>query len=273
MITLTTDFGYRDPFVGMMKGVIATIASDIRVEDITHGIGAHSITEGSLAIGTSYRYYPDGTVHVVVVDPGVGSTRAPIIVSADHHLFVGPNNGVLTSVIKEHEASEGGVKAWKITNTEYTLKSPGNTFHGRDVFSPIAAWLALGKLPDEMGEPLDEGLVTLPFSQPSLEDNRITGEVIHVDTFGNAISNIKAADVEHLKVYVGDKPLKVRIMDARASLVGHYAAASSAVVGQAACSTPYALVNSSGLVEIFCYQGNVAEALGIQTGEQVVVSV
>ena len=258
MITLTTDFGLADPFVGQVKGVIFSIAPEARIIDITHGIRAHDIREAALAIAASYRYFPRGTVHLAVVDPGVGSSRAPIILKACGHYFVGPDNGIFTLVARAcPDASH-----WRIKSDVVKRKSPGNTFHGRDLFAPVAARLELGEDPSGFSEGTTEGplgLVTLPFSEPMREGHVINGEVIHVDVFGNAITNISAADVAALRQEIGTA-LVAEAAGERCPLVGYYAEAVSG---------PHALVNSDGRLEIFLFEKSAAEALGLSVGSPV----
>lgn len=255
MITLTTDFGYSDPFVGQMKGAILGINPRAVISDITHGIRAHDIREASLAVEDSHRCFPRGAVHVVVVDPGVGSSRRPVILSAGGHFFVGPDNGVFTSIIKSYP----GLSAVHITATRYFLKSPGATFHGRDVFAPVAAWLSRGTKPEEFGTPA-VGLVTLDLPSASLEEGVLRGEVIHIDAFGNCITNIMTG---HLETLPAGGPLSVRIKGMALDVLDHYARAED--------GEPHALINSSGRLEIFVNTKSAAGEFGITRGEKVVV--
>src|SRR5215471_82355 len=143
IITLTTDFGLSDPFVGIMKGVIFGIVPGAKVVDITHDIGSYDVLEGAFLIESAYRYFPEGTVHVVVVDPGVGSARRPIAAAAHGHVFVGPDNGVLSAVFEN--------EVYHITNRRLFLDSVSQTFHGRDIFSPVAAYIAKGAPIESVG--------------------------------------------------------------------------------------------------------------------------
>ncbi len=255
MITLTTDFGYSDPFVGQMKGVMLGIDPRAVISDITHGIRAHDIREASLAVEDSHRYFPRGAVHVVVVDPGVGSARRPVILSAGGHLFVGPDNGVFTGVVKSYP----GLRAVHITEERYFLKSPGATFHGRDVFAPVAAWLSKGMAPEKFGNPA-AGLATLDLPSPALEEGVLRGEVIHIDNFGNCITNIMTG---HLETLPARGPLSVRVKGMDMDVLDHYARAED--------GEPHALINSAGRLEIFVNAKNAAGEFGIATGEKVVV--
>ncbi|MFC1770092.1 S-adenosyl-l-methionine hydroxide adenosyltransferase family protein [Nitrospirota bacterium] len=259
MITLTTDFGYVDPFVGMMKGVILGIAPESSIVDITHGITAHNIKEATISIASSHKYFPPGTIHVVVVDPGVGTERRPIIVSAHGQRFVGPDNGVFTGVI----ASDTGAKVYEITAIDYFLKTPGgisSTFHGRDVFSPVAAWLSKGKKPSDFGSIITEHTM-LDLPSPTHKDGMITGEIIHIDTFGNAITNISINDIESLRK---NTTIHVRFLDTEAGVVSCYA--------EGECTVPRTLINSSGQLEVFINSGNAAKLLNLSIGTPVTVS-
>jgi S-adenosylmethionine hydrolase len=259
IITLTTDFGYRDPFVGIMKGVILGINPSARITDITHGISPHNVIEAALLTGESYRYFPKGTIHVVVVDPGVGSGRRPILAEADGHFFVGPDNGVFTKVF---DLSPEPPEVIHLTEEKYFLQAGGSTFHGRDVFAPAAAWLSTGMKKEDFGGPVTD-YVTLPLPSPRVGEEGITGEVIHIDRFGNAITNIRGEDMNSLfgstlapRVKVGDKELDLKRF-----------------YEEAEDNEPHTLVNSSGYLEIFVYRGNAAWALGVDVGEKVTVKV
>lgn len=254
MITLTTDLGYKDPFVGMMKGVILGINPDVRIIDITHGIGRHNIMEAALVVSESYGYFPGKSIHIVVVDPGVGSNRRPILVEADMHLFIGPDNGVFSKIFKSCKDHQ----VMHITSGHYFLQSPGSTFHGRDVFAPVAAWLSKGVTLENFGERITD-YVKFMFPDPSAAGGRVNGEVIHIDRFGNVITNISKQDIET----IGSGPLKVLVKDRHIDIKNYYSEAGD--------REPHALINSSGLLEIFIYMGNASNALNIKTGDPVSV--
>lgn len=258
MITLTTDFGYSDSFVGQMKGVILSMIPEAGITDITHGIRAHDVRAAALSISSSYRYFPKGSVHVAVVDPGVGSSRAPMILEACGHYFVGPDNGIFTLV--KRDCPE--VKAWRIKPEGIELESPGSTFHGRDLFAPVAARLDIGDFPSEFCEPL-EGIVTLAFPEPVREAGAVTGEVIHIDVFGNAITNIGASEISAIAGEDGGR-LVAEAGGERCPLVSYYAEAVSG---------PHALVNSNGHLEIFLFEKNAAADLGLNIGSHVKLTV
>lgn len=254
MITLTTDFGYSDSFSGQMKGVMLSIYPESRIIDITHGIRAHDVRAAALSIAASHRYFPKGTVHVVVVDPGVGSSRAPMILEACGNYFVGPDNGIFTLIKKDCPRA----RAWRINPEGVELESPGKTFHGRDLFAPVAARLDMGDFPSEHCEPM-EGIVTLAFPESRRAGDILKGEVVHLDAFGNAITNINASDIEALRTEAGE-PLAAEAGDSRCPLVGYYAEAVSG---------PHALVNSDGLLEIFIFEKSAASALGLEPGSEI----
>jgi S-adenosylmethionine hydrolase len=189
IITLTTDFGTSDHFAGVLKGVILGICPDAAVVDISHEVRPFEISQGAFLIAQAYPYFPPKTVHVAIVDPGVGSARRPILVEAAGQYFIGPDNGVLAMVYTgiDHRVRE-------ITNSKYFLHPVSRTFHGRDIFSPAAAWLASGVRPASIGKRIDDHL-KIEFYKPQRTAKRIwTGTVLHVDRFGNLITNFHVED-------------------------------------------------------------------------------
>lgn len=183
IITLLTDFGLKDAYVGIVKGVILKIFPSAKIVDITHEIEPHNILQASFILAGSWRYFPDGTVHMAVIDPGVGGARRAILVVNKNHFFIGPDNGIFSQVIDDK------AKVYHLTKKEFFLPKISQTFHARDIFAPASAWLAKGKEPEEMGEPItDPTLLNLP--KPKKEQGKIIGEVIYVDRFGNLITNI-----------------------------------------------------------------------------------
>lgn len=203
IITLTTDFGLKDHYVGVMKGVMLSVNENARPVDVTHCIDSHDVRAGSFIIGNSYRYFPEKTVHLVVVDPGVGSERRPIAVLADGHFFVGPDNGVFSSVIRSCE----DFSAREIKNLDYCLKEINSTFHGRDIFAPVAAHLSLGVPFSEIGPQVHNPEV-LPRDGYSVKGNEIRGTVVYTDKFGNLVTSIPTeavGDRSGVSVTVGGK--------------------------------------------------------------------
>ena len=236
IITLLTDFGLKDPYVGILKGVIHAIAGahvspstgkateplsltlratdhfclrtnltrndqGVTIIDITHDVEAQDVREGAFLIEEYYRFFPVGTVHVAIVDPTVGSDRRSIILSKDHYLFVGPDNGIFTLIMGDDP------EVYLIENPSFMLKDISSTFHGRDIFAPAAAYLSKGVQPSAFGEHITDP-VRLQNVFPSVERNTLKGEVVRFDHFGNAITNIK---VDYLKDFLRERPFEVRI--------------------------------------------------------------
>ncbi len=188
IITLTTDFGLKDYYVGAMKGVIFSINPDARIIDISHEIPAHDVFYGAFTLRNLYRYFPEGTIHVAVVDPGVGGKRKPVVVRADRNIFVGPDNGIFTFIYRESKS----VKVVEVTNSQYMLSNVSSTFHGRDIFAPAAAHLSLGVSVEDLGKRARKP-VELPIKEPIVSKNEIIGEFIHEDIFGNLVTNIPSS--------------------------------------------------------------------------------
>lgn len=185
IITLTTDFGLDDHYIGVMKGVILGINSDAVITDITHGIPKYDIFKAAFTVRNSYKYFPKDSIHIVVVDPEVGSERKPIVVESEQSVFIGPDNGVFSFILEENN----GISIVEITNPKYMLSDVSDTFHGRDIFAPVAAHLSLGLNINELGENIQSpNLLNLP--EPTTTEYEIVGEVIYEDSFGNLITNI-----------------------------------------------------------------------------------
>ena len=260
VITLLTDFGGSDPFVGVMKGVILGINPDAVVVDLCHGTTAHDPSEAAFLLATSYRYFPKGTIHVAVVDPGVGGPRRPILATCDGHLFVGPDNGLLGPI-----AERGGPSSVRaITAVRYFLQPVSATFHGRDIFAPVAGHLSLGAEPDRFGHPIEDYIrLTLP--RPSQCGARsIKGEILHIDRFGNLVTNIATDDLERLASGGPITALQVEIAGRTIPIVAYYA--------QVAPGAPGAVIGSADYLEIFVHQGDASRLLRAGRGAELVVS-
>jgi len=211
IITLTTDFGSNDHFVGVMKGVILEIVPEAQIVDICHSVQSFDVLDGALTISQAYSYFPSRTVHVVVVDPGVGTARRPILASCDKYHFVAPDNGVLSLVYGREER----MHVRHITAEHYFLQPVSNTFHARDIFAPVAAWLAKEVDSQKFGDEIDE---YVRFSAPkpkAVGEGRLRGVVLKVDRFGNIVTNITpkdapmifGADAKAFKIVVGSREI------------------------------------------------------------------
>lgn len=257
VITLATDFGHLDPYVGVMKGVILGIVPDAVLVDITHELPSHDLLEAAWLVDTYYRYFPPRTVHVVVVDPGVGSPRRPLLVVTDRYYFVGPDNGVLTAVLRQ-----GSPQVIHVTASHYFLPQLSATFHGRDVFAPVAAWLAHGTQIHHFGEPVTDYRL-LDWPTPRLVGDLILeGQVLHLDRFGNAITNITQADLDRLLGKRDNPRFKIVAK-------GHEIHGLKAYYAQAAPEELAAILGSAGTLELFVYMGSAAERFGLQRGDPV----
>ena len=256
IITLTSDFGLRDPFVGVMKGRILASAPAARIVDLTHEIVAHWPAEAGFWIARSYPYFPRGTVHVAVVDPGVGTTRDIAMVRVDDHLFLAPDNGLLAEVA----AQSPSARLWHLNMDALGplgVKRPSATFHGRDIFAPVAAALATAACSaDSIGRPVKE-LVPGWVDEPILGLDRITGVVITIDHFGNLITNITHTACERFLdpvVHAGKLVLPLR-----------------RTYGDVKPGDPVALINSFGVLELAVAEGRATDVLGLARGAPVTV--
>ena len=257
LVTLLTDFGDRDYFVASMKGVILGINPRTRITDLSHHVSPHDIESAAYLLKAAYRYFPDGTVHIAVVDPGVGTSRRPLLVSTSRYHFVAPDNGVLSYIYQD----ELSLEVRQIENKQYRLDSEGTTFDGRDLFAPAAAWLTKGQPPGSFGR-LIQDYVRLPIPEPSVEGGVLTGRIVYVDHFGNLISDINPFHLRELQGVTRRSTVTIRIAGvAIERLVKSYAGGSKGV--------PSALINSNGQVEVFLQEGSAAEFLKCGQGERI----
>ena len=254
VITLTTDFGLRDPFVGIVKGVLLSICPSARLVDLTHDLPPQDVLGGGLALEAAVPFFPPGTVHLAVVDPGVGTARRPIAVRTAGHYLVGPDNGVFTF------AFEGAVgwTAVALSAPEYRLPEISRTFHGRDLFAPAAAYLAAGVPLERLGPPVTDP-ARLPRPGCRLEGGELVGEVLDADRFGNLMTSIPAARLEEIP---GRGPFALAV--AGRVLPGPVEAYAEGGEGE-----PAVIVGSTGRLEIFVRAGNARERLGIGRGAPV----
>ncbi len=251
IITLYTDFGQSDPYVAIMKGVILSINPGAKIVDVTHQIPAGSIQEGGLIIKESYTYFPPGTVHVGVIDPDVGGKRRPIAMFADNYLFVGPDNGLFSAIIE----SQGFAAVIHLKEKKYWMPDISPTFHGRDIFAPVAAHLSLGVNPSLMGEKIDNP-TTLAYPSPRKNNSDIVGEIIRVDHFGNLITNINR---EHLSPFLASKDLIIKVGGLTLKKI-------STTYNDVPDGQPLALIGSSNLLEIAINMGRAIDYLGREYG-------
>lgn len=262
IITLTTDFGLKDPFVGIVKGVILGINPDVHIIDISHNINRYNILDASQTILMSYRFFPRETIHVVIVDPGVGSGRRPILVVTDDCYFIGPDNGIFTPIYEE--TLIGSLTVIHLNSSHYFLPMKGSTFHGRDIFAPAAAWLSRGIGSLKLGEEITD-YVKIPSMKSTIDGNKtIKGNVITIDIFGNAITNIKKDDFEKLSVNFSKEKMKIFYKDRMVDIVDYYAEAGASVL--------YALFNSFGNLELFTYKDSASEKFDIKIGDSVSIT-
>ena len=270
-IVLTTDFGAASPYAGVLHGVVLRINPSATIVDLTHQIQSQNIRQGSFILGTNYRFFPEGSIHVAVVDPGVGTDRQPLMLVTPTARFLAPDNGLLSYVLGDHlkeappepglVALPSDCAAYYLTNSRYWLSPVSHTFHGRDIFAPVAAHLSLGVSPVQLGEPARE-IVWLPTPQPTRRGNNLTGEVLYADHFGNLVTNIPARELT-------DAPsLEVEIKGRR---INHLSRTfHDQEPGQE--GSLLALVGSHGYLEIAVPDGNASLILGAGTGEPVHVA-
>lgn len=270
IVTLTTDFGYDDAYVAAVKGAILNINPEANIVDVSHSIKPHDILQAAFILSAAYRYFPKNTVHVAIVDPGVGSERRGIILKTSPAIFVAPDNGILSYVIDEifsvesgslaedsHELKEivfkKGLEAAAITDPRFWRHPVSPTFHGRDIFAPVAAGLSLGISPYEFGEKINS-LHVLPIPKPALDANgSLVGRVLHVDRFGNLITNVRSSSLP-------GKNVVIEVAGYCIEGISDYYAQKDGIM---------AVSGSSGYLEISLRDGRACDYLGIVVGELV----
>ncbi len=249
LITLLSDFGTQDTFVGVMKGVIQSIAPDATMVDLTHHVPSQNVLAGAFALKTAYSYFPPGTIHLAVVDPGVGGGRQPLAAQIGDYLYVCPDNGLLSYIL----ARETAHRAVTLDNPRYRLPQVSRTFHGRDIFAPAAACLAAGVTLEALGTPV-ERLLTLPLPRPDIMADQILAHVLYIDVFGNVFLDV----TEDMTKGWGELEA-----DIRGVTVG--GPADSYV--QVPEGSPVAIFGSSGHLEIAVRNGNAARRFGLRVGD------
>lgn len=252
IIALLTDFGLKDNYVGLMKGVILKINPQVNIVDITHGIGRHNIREAAFLLRASFPYFSPGTIFVAVVDPGVGSERRPIAIQTDNYYFLGPDNGVLSLAGKKDRIKA----AVALENKKYFLENVSSTFHGRDIFASCAAHLARGVSFFSLGEQI-ERIGELEISPPQVKNDKIIGEIIYCDAFGNLITNIT---LQQLLAYAGEGGFI-------ATLKGKTITRVYSFYAQADSEEPFFIEGSFGYLEISLNQRGAKEYFSLESGE------
>jgi S-adenosylmethionine hydrolase len=257
-IVLLTDFGHADGYAGILHGVIAKIAPEVRVIDLAHGVPPFDLLQANLILYRACPYFPKGSIFVVVVDPGVGGSRNPILVETDHHYFIGPDNGVFTLALSEQKVKN----IFLLQDKKFFLTEISSTFHGRDIFAPAAAHLARGTAGKEFGPPLPDYL-RLADLEPKQTGDRLSGKIISIDRFGNAVTNLKKS---FLKRFFPDLKISASVAAVHRLPLRHTHYAEGKA-GEALL-----LFGSSALLEIAVYQGSAAEKLDLKLGDEVEIS-
>src|SRR5512137_2869168 len=262
IITLTTDYGTRDSFVASMKGIILKTNPQVEFIDITHEIAPQDVWEAAFTLKSVYNQFPKGTVHLAVVDPGVGSGRRPLIVVTEGYYFVGPDNGLFSMVYRDAER----LRVHHITAGHYFIANPGPTFHGRDIFAPVTASLTKGVPSWNFCDQITD-FVKLNVPMTKRTDNSIDGHVVHDERFGNVITNITYKDLQSL-IPEGGKMGAVSV-----TFMGKEIKGMKKFYAEAAQGEPAAIINSSGQLEIFLFRQNARTVLAVKRGEGVRLTV
>ena len=258
IVTLLTDFGAQDYFVGAMKGVILSLNPDATIVDITHEIPPQDIHAAAFNLLASYKEFPAGTIHLAVVDPGVGSDRRAILVECANQLFIGPDNGLFSWITER----EGKFSAWQITAEQFFRNPVSPTFHGRDVFAPVAAALSNGVAPGELGPPL-ENIVRLPPLLPRPAADGLEGSIIHIDRFGNCVTNFTSEHINEAGIAAG---AKLMVTNKEITSIRRFFADQSASNDEL-----FMLVGSAGFVEIAAQNASAAAVLSARRGDSVLL--
>lgn len=261
IISLITDFGQENHFVGVIKGVILNINPDVEIVDITHQVGSYDIFDAAFTLAQSYKYFPTDTIHMVVVDPGVGTARRPLLARSMNYKFVAPDNGVLSLVYEKEE----NLEVRHITSDHYFMNPVSNTFHGRDIFAPVVGWLSKWVEVDKFGEVIED---YAKFSAPKpkrIDEKLLKGVALKVDKFGNIITNITPEDVPQL---FSENPPPFRIIINQQEITRLNLAYS---MGKP--SEIFAIVGSSGFIEICTNRGSASKMLNANRGAEVGVMI
>lgn len=260
IITLLTDFGAEDAYVGVMKGAILSINPSAVVVDVCHYIDPQDLIEAAFLITSAYRYFPKGTVHIIVVDPGVGGNRSIVAVKLSGHIFLAPDNGVLTLLMDEGEV--GSIV--RVENTRYFLNSISRTFHGRDIFAPVGSHISNGVPIEKLGPRLDmQNLIRLSIPRPYISNNNeLTGTIVSIDRFGNCISNIDENCLNKFVKNIAEKRLEIKIGKTVINCV-------SSTYTDVESGCPLAVIGSFGFLEIALNCDNAGHRLNIKKGDTI----
>ena len=263
IVTLTTDFGQRDGYVGTMKGVILGISPDATLVDISHGITPQNIAEAAFIVGATYRYFPRDTVHLVVVDPGVGTDRRPMALQTQRGIFVAPDNGVLSYVMSREESWS----ATHLTEPDYWLPRISSTFHGRDIFAPVAAHLARGTPAEKLGAPLRSPLMRELPQVKILDSTRLQASVLHIDHFGNVVTSLPV-DMLVAGQTIHDLKRRIYVQISGQTIRGLRTTYNNVPEGDSLL-----LVGSSGFVEIARNRESAVDLLDIHMGDTIIFKI
>ena len=255
ILTLLTDFGLQDGYPGIMKGVIWQISPGCQIADLTHEIAPQNVLEGALAIGRSYPYFPEGTIHIAVVDPGVGTGRRPIAARLGRHYFVGPDNGLFTLPLQHALAKNEPVAVVQLNQKRYWLPEVSASFHGRDIFAPVAAYLSNGVPLDELGSPVKD-MLQLEIPQPRRTEYGWRAHIVHIDHFGNLATDLGTADL------AGQTVREIRCLGLSVREV-------STTYGDHATGELIAMFDSGGSLSIAIVNGSAASRLSAAIGQAI----
>jgi len=266
VITLTTDFGLSDHYVAAVKGAILSVNPGATVVDVSHDVLPQGIEHGAFLLGCAFPYFPAGSIHVAVVDPGVGTERLPLALVTADGIFIGPDNGILSAALADtcRKAAAGGAlpirlptgaKAFVLSEARFHRSSPSDTFHARDIFGPAAGHVSLGVSPSDLGQETNDIVVLPPFRATTRAGGALAGRIIHVDRFGNVITTVRADQLppSALRIEIGGRVIE--------RLTRTYAEAGGLT----------ALIGSSGFLEVAFSNGSAARELGVQSGDPVIV--
>ncbi len=258
IVTFTTDFGTTDHYVGAMKGVMLNINPSVQLIDITNSVQAYDVLDGAIAISQTYKYFPSNTIHLVIVDPGVGTSRRPLLVRTEKHFFLAPDNGVLSFIFEQEQER---LQVRHITSEHYFLQPVSNTFHGRDIFAAVAGWLSKGVDSSAFGDEITDFVRFAAPKPKMMAPNTIKGVVLKVDKFGNLITSIRPDDLPEL---FQPEPPPFRIIIGKGEVSRMKTAYAQGTPGET-----FAILGSMGFLEIATNRGNASRLVGADKGSDV----